>query len=322
MPIRVLEPGLATSIQDRGRFGYYHLGIPPSGAMDQYSLLAANLLVANAEDAAGLEITYLGPKLEFTEAALVAVTGAELQPRFGGETRPLWESFPVSAGDVLSFGFLKAGARAYLAVAGGIDVPVSLGSRSTYEIGSLGGVGGRGIQAGDELPIGASNGAAAGRSVPRALRPELSLEQEIRVVMGLYDHLLTEEARRDFLATVWTLGPEANRMGLRYRGKPLAWRPREPAFGAGSDPSNIVDAPYPIGSIQVPAGVEPILLHREAVSGGGYAMICTVISADMDAVGQSQPNARTRFVGVDIDGALEARKAHRARREELRSALA
>lgn len=322
MTIRIRKTGLATSIQDRGRFGYYSLGIPPSGAMDAFSLLAANLLVGNPEDAAGLEITYLGPELEFQAPAIVAVTGAELEPKVGGESRPLWESFSVSAGDVLSFAFLKAGARAYLAVAGGIDVPVVLGSRSTYEIGSLGGVGGRGIQEGDELPIGVSSGAAAGRCVPKALQPRFALEQEIRVVMDLYDHLLTDQGRRDFLATDWKLTPEANRMGMRYRGKPLAWREREPAFGAGSDPSNIVDAPYPIGSIQVPAGIEPILLHRDAVSGGGYAMVGTVISADMDAVGQSQPNSKTRFVEVSLEDALDARKAYRARADQLRRALA
>ena len=132
MPIRVKAPGLSTTVQDLGRPGYYHLGIPLSGAMDHLSLAAANLLVGNDEGAAGLEIVFLGPELEFTSDATVAVTGAVMTPKVNGEARENWASFAVKKGDVLSFDFLKAGARAYLAVSGGIDVPVVLGSRSTY----------------------------------------------------------------------------------------------------------------------------------------------------------------------------------------------
>lgn len=138
MAIDVLAPGLATTVQDPGRNGYYDVGIPPSGALDQYSLLAANLLVGNPDRTAALECTYLGPQLRFSEAALVAVTGAAMTPRVNGDERPQWESFPVAAGDVLDFGFLTAGARAYVAVSGGIDVPVVLGSRSTYGLGPSG----------------------------------------------------------------------------------------------------------------------------------------------------------------------------------------
>ena len=144
--------------------------------------------------------------------------------------------------------------------------------------------------------------------MPEALRPDLPNELEIRVVMGLYDHLLTDDGRRTFLETTWTLTPVADRVGFRYKGAQLDMVKREQPFGAGSDPSNIVDAPYPIGSIQVPGGVEPIVLHRDAVSGGGYAMIATVISADMDAIAQSAPGSTTRFVAVDLEAALAARR--------------
>ena len=309
MPIEVVKPGLSTTVQDGGREGYYHVGVPPSGALDQFSLVAANALVGNRPGAAVLESPYMGPELRFTEPALVAVTGAELEPRINGEGRPRWASIAVDAGDVLSFGHLKAGARMYLAVAGGIDVPEVLGSRSTYGLGALGGIEGRPLQAGDELSIGASaDGAAPGRAAPEALWPDLPDELEVRVVMGLYDHLLTEAGRATFLESTWTLTPVADRVGFRYKGEALDMVRREQPFGAGSDPSNIVDAPYPIGSIQVPGGVEPIVLHRDAVSGGGYAMVATVISADLDAVAQSAPGSRTRFVAVDLEGALAARR--------------
>jgi biotin-dependent carboxylase-like uncharacterized protein len=319
--IAVIKPGLSTTVQDAGRVGYYDVGIPPSGALDLFSLAAANLLVGNVEGAAALEIAYLGPELRFDAEAVVAVAGAELVPRVDGAERPLWEAFEVPADGVLSFAHLRGGARAYLAVAGGIDVPELLGSRSTYALGSLGGYEGRPLAAGDSLPVG-SGGRPSRAAVPEELRPTFSTELEIRVVMGLYDHLLTDDGRRTFAETVWTLTPTADRVGFRYKGEKLEMLERDQPFGAGSDPSNIVDAPYPIGSIQVPGGVEPIILHRDAVSGGGYAMIATVISADMDAVAQSAPGAKTRFVAVDLDGALAARAERNRRLERLREALA
>jgi biotin-dependent carboxylase-like uncharacterized protein len=318
--ISVLKPGLSTTVQDAGREGYYNVGIPPSGALDGFSLAAANLLVGNDAGAAGLECAYLGPELEFGSDAVVAVAGAEMTPRVDGAEQPLWEAFSVGAGSVLSFAHLRGGARAYVAVAGGIDVPELLGSRSTYVLGGLGGFEGRPLAAGDALPVG-SPGRAASGSVPEALRPTFGMELEIRVVMGLYDHLLTDDGRRTFEETVWTLTPTADRVGFRYKGSKLELLEREQPFGAGSDPSNIVDAPYPIGSIQIPGGIEPIVLHRDAVSGGGYAMIATVISADMDAVAQSAPGAKTRFVPVDLEAALSARAERNRRLEKLREAL-
>lgn len=322
MPIEVRKPGLSTTVQDTGRNGYYDVGIPPSGALDQFSLTTANRLVGNAPDAAALECVYLGPELVFTEAAVVAVGGAELPPRVNGQERPLWESFPVAAGDVLDFGFVKAGARAYIAVGGGIDVPRVLGSRSTYGLGGLGGFSGRPLQECDELAIGPDRAGRPGVALPPGLRGAYPKDVEVRVVMGLYDHLLTGAARRNFLETTWTLTPVADRVGFRYKGAELEFVERERPFGAGQDASNIVDAPYPIGSIQVPGGVEPIILHRDAVSGGGYMMLGTVISGDLDVVAQSAPNTRTRFVEVDLDTALAARRDYHQRTRRVAEVLA
>jgi biotin-dependent carboxylase-like uncharacterized protein len=263
----------------------------------------------------------MGPKLRFGEDAVVAVAGADLEPRVDDEPREGWTSFAVGAGQTLSFGHVKAGARAYVAVSGGIDVPEALGSRSTYALGALGGYDGRPLQEGDELATGSGNGAAEGRVVPDELRPELAKEAEIRVVMGLYDHLLTDAGRSTFVETTWTLTPTADRVGFRYKGEKLELLEREQPFGAGSDPSNIVDAPYPVGSIQIPGGVEPIVLHRDAVSGGGYAMVATVISADMDAVAQSPPGSATRFVPVELEDALAARRERADRLARLGDTL-
>jgi biotin-dependent carboxylase-like uncharacterized protein len=323
MAIDVKKPGLATSIQDAGRPGYYHLGIPLSGALDQQSLLLANLLVGNDEGAAVIECTLLAPELQFDAPALVAVTGADAQVKVNGVEVPRNESFPVQAGDTLGFGFMRLGARLCIAVAGGIDVPLVLGSRSTYGLGAFGGFQGRKLQAGDKLPVGVPSARARpGRRVAAELLPALGKEVALRVLPGIYFHRLEEVSVTSFFADTWTVASEADRIGYRYKnGTPLAFLPRTPPFGAGADPSNIVDAGYPYGSIQVPGGREPIVLHRDAVSGGGYAMVGTVISADMDLIAQMQPNHKARFVRVDMTQALAARADRHRRLNRLRDAL-
>ena len=158
--------------------------------------------------------------------------------------------------------------------------------------------------------------------VPEALHRDFRFPTELRVVTGLYWHLLTAEADVSFFADTWKVAPEADRIGYRFRGgRKLALVERKPPFGAGSDPSNIVDSCYPYGSIQIPGGTEPIVLHRDAVSGGGYFMLGTVISADMDIIGQMQPHTPTRFVAVDMDQALAARHDRRRLLERLREAI-
>jgi biotin-dependent carboxylase-like uncharacterized protein len=323
MTIEVIKAGLATSVQDAGRPGYYNIGIPLSGAVDQYALRAANLLVGNDAGAAALEATLLGPELLFRAPAIIAVTGAEATPKLNGEGRPRNESFAVRADDRLSFDFMRVGARIYIAVAGGIDVASILGSRSTYALGALGGFAGRKLAAGDVLPVGAPRpGARAGRALASNLVPAYPKSLELRVMTGLYFHRLTEESGKTFFEDTWTVAPEADRIGYRFRkGRPLAFHKHKQPFGAGSDPSNIVDAGYPYGSIQVPGGLEPIILHRDAVSGGGYAMIGTVISADMDRIAQMQPNNLARFVRIDMAAALEARAEYESRIVRLNAAL-
>ena len=322
MAINVLKPGLSTTVQDLGRPGYYHIGIPTSGGMDMLSLTAANLLVGNPAGAAVLEAVFLGPELEFTQDATVAVTGADLPPKVDGDERAGWTSFAVKKGQVLSFGFLKAGARAYIAISGGIDVPVVLGSRSTYTLGALGGFHGRKLQAGDVLALGEGAGVD-GRSVPAALRRMPGTPAALRMLPGLYWHRITEAAGIRFFEDTWKVAPEADRIGYRFKsGHPLEFVPREQPFGAGSDPSNIVDACYPYGSVQVPGGTEPIVLHRDAVSGGGYFMVGTVISADMDLIGQLQPHTPAQFVKVTMEEALMARKDRQTVLNGIKAALA
>lgn len=322
MTFEVIKPGLLTTIQDLGRPGYFHLGIPEGGAMDRAAMRIANMLVGNPEDAAGLEAVFMGPELEFSEDALVAVAGAEMPVFVDGEEQGCWSSFPVKAGQTLKFGYLKTGARIYIAIAGGIDTPAALGSRSTYPIGALGGFEGRALAAGDRVPVGKPTANAKERTLDRALLAELANPVELRVLPGLYWHRLTEASQKQFFADEWTVAPEADRMGYRFRGGcPMEFVEREQPFGAGSDPSNIVDGCYSYGSIQIPGGTEPIVLHRDAVSGGGYFTVGAVISADMDLIGQLQPNTKVKFRQVDMAQALTARHERSARLERIRSAL-
>lgn len=321
MALKINKPGLSTSVQDLGRPGYFHLGIPIGGAMDRFALRCANMLVGNREDAAGLEAVFMGPEIEFTEDATVAVCGADMPITLDGAPVEGWSAFQVKAGQTLGFGFLRFGARAYIAVSGGIATEPDLGSRSTYPIGALGGVHGRAIAAGDVIPVGAGTGTP-GRMVPEAMRRGPGNPAELRVITGLYWNRLTEAAGKGFFEDTWTVAPEADRMGYRFRGgRALEFVEREQPFGAGADPSNIVDGCYSYGSIQVPGGTEPIVLHRDAVSGGGYFTLGAIISADMDLIGQLQPNTQVRFVEVDMEQALAARAARRAMLQRVRDAL-
>lgn len=307
----MIKPGLVTTVQDQGRSGHYHLGIPPSGALDQISSRAANLLVGNAASAAVLECALMGPELRFGRDAVIAVTGAQMPVTVDGEQQPANAAVPVAAGQLVVLGFAAAGARAYLAVDGGFAVPEQLGSRATYALGGLGGHEGRPLAVGDHLPLGPQGSAPVGRTLPEELQVPLVKERELRVVRGLYDYRVEKESLERFFTEPWKVGSEADRVGYRLKGgTPLDFVPREPPFGAGDDPSNITDACYPIGSVQVPSGTEPIILHRDAVSGGGYMMVGTVVSADLDAVGQLPPNATVLLTEVTLEQALAARADH------------
>jgi biotin-dependent carboxylase-like uncharacterized protein len=321
MPLEVRKPGLQTTVQDEGRPGVYAQGMPPSGAMDKHSYRVGNLLVGNPPGAAVLEMTYLGAEIEFTEDAVFAVTGADMQPKLNGEAVDGWTSHAAHAGDVLSFGYLTSGARAYLAVAGGIDVPEFEGSRSTYTLVGLGGHEGRALVAGDVLRVGNGVPGTPGRSVPEDLRPVYGPETELRVVVGLASYRLEPASLAELFETTWTVTTDANRVGYRYRGGELRFTEREPPPGAGSDPSNVVDFGYPVGSLQVPGGIEPICLLNDAVTGGGYATVATVISVDLDRLGQSKSNDRTRFLEVSLDEALQARHDRQAELARVREAI-
>lgn len=309
--LEVVAPGLFSTVQDRGRAGYYAMGIPPSGAMDLFAHDAANVVVGNRRDAATLEVTFVGPTITFREFSLIAVTGAEVDVTLDGVRVPQWTSQVVRAGQTLEFGMMRTGARAYISVRGGIAVPLVMESRSTYPTSVLGGHQGRSLRPGDTLPVGELSAAGTrlrgAVSVPDRLRPDYPEQQEIRVVSGLCDYRLTAAAVESLYSTPYSVTSEANRTGYRFAGRSLDFVERVAPFGAGADPSNVVNLGYPVGSIQVPSGTELICLLRDAVTGGGYATVGTVISADLDRIAQAKSPDSVLFRPVTIEQALGER---------------
>ncbi|TYT60401.1 5-oxoprolinase subunit C family protein [Natrialba swarupiae] len=317
--IRITDGGIASTVQDLGRFGNYHIGMPPSGAMDEYAHTVANYLVGNDEDAATIEMTYQGVTATFDEDAVVAITGADMSPTHNGDPIDTWTTVAVEAGDELELSFATEGARAYLAVAGGIDVPEVMGSRSTYTLVGIGGQDGRTLEDGDELAIGErteDRRDLVGETVGDEYVPEYATEDTVRVILGLTDYRLTEESKADLCEAEWTVSPEADRVGYRLDGPDIEFEERDQPFGAGTDPSNVVDLGYPVGSIQVPQ--KPIVLMQDAVTGGGYATVGTVISVDRGRLAQRQTHKSVYFEPVEIDDALTARQERHDRLSEIR----
>ena len=319
--LEVLDGGLRTTVQDMGRCGGQALGIPPSGAQDGFALRTANLLAGNPPGgplvvggepgAAGLEMTLGRLRLRALEDHVLALAGADTGATIDGEAAPCWSSFVLRAGQTLACGLALSGARAYLAVHGGIDVPLYRGSRATHVSGGFGGLEGRPLAAGDRLPVGAAAGPAdqlAGRRLRADLVPRYAPPAEVRVVAGPEAHHFTAESVEAFFATAWTLNPKADRTGMRFIGPQLSFKPGRPRYlveDAGVDPSNIViDPGAPVGTIQVPSGVEPIVLCVDSPSIGGYARIAVVISTDMARLGQVRPFEETRFVRVSHEDAV------------------
>ena len=322
--LNVLEPGLLTTIQDLGRLHWYHIGMPPSGALDDFAFRVGNLLVGNNEAAAGLEVTYAGPRLEASADTLIAVTGADTDFRINDRPAGQWQAQAVKPGDSISLGGVRHGARAYVCVAGGVAVPERLGSRSTYMLGRFGGLDGRKLTGGDQLPLGqpcVSPETMLGRTFDPALIPVPQKELAVRVVMGMCSHRVTPASLAEFLAAEWEVSTEADRIGYRLKGPAFEFNPGERPFGAGADPSNVVDLGYPVGSIQIPGGLEAIVLLNDAVTGGGYTTIGTVITADLDLIAQASPGCHIRFHEVGINEALQARRKRKARIEQVRLEL-
>jgi antagonist of KipI len=282
--VRVSGAGLLTTVQDAGRWGYQARGVPVAGPMDRVSYRLANALVGNAATAAALEVTLIGPRLEFVDERRVSVTGAEF------ENVPAAVEFAVSPARPLIFGHRVRGARAYVAIAGGIDVPRVLGSRATHLPSAMGGFQGRALRAGDELPLGPPGDRPA--AVVSAFR---RTDATLRVLPGPQADRFAQEALAVLQSAPYRVGTDSNRVGYRLSGPRLQ-------HVKGAD---ILSDATPIGSIQVPASGQPILLMADCQTTGGYAKIATVISADIPVAGQLAPGDELRFAVCSLSEAMD-----------------
>jgi len=295
----VIQPGPLTTVQDLGRYGYQQYGVPVSGAMDNYALRVANLLVGNNEGEAGLEITLLGPQLRLLEDTVVAITGADLSPMLNNNPLPMWAAVMVGCGATISFHWPKKGCRSYLAVAGGIDIPKVMGSSSTYVKSHIGGVEGRPLRAGDCLKSGKARPGILERKLAPQYVPEYRDQSEVRVILGPQDDYFTEKGIRDFLHSEYTISTEADRVGYRLQGPRIEHK-------GGAD---IISDGIPLGAVQVPGDGLPIVLMADRQTTGGYAKIATVITVDVPKLAQAKPGDKVRFLQTTEE------KAHQALRE-------
>lgn len=327
MSITVLKPGALSLLQDLGRYGYQRYGVLVGGAMDEWAHRVANVLVGNDENEATLEITLTGPSLRFDEPATVAVCGADLSPRVDGAggTHALPHGRPVTiaAGSQLRFGARVAGARAYLAVGGGFDVPLVMGSRSTYVRGGFGGLEGRALRSGDVLRVrkreavaraarAASENAASDRaaltlSVPATpvVMPvaQIAPVQAIRITAGRHWDVFTPQARRQLLDEEFRIGAQSDRMGYRLDGPELA-RAR---------PIEMISESVTFGTIQVPPDGKPIILMADRQTTGGYPKIASVASVDLRLLAQMAAPAKLRFALISL---ADAQRIYLARERE------
>jgi antagonist of KipI len=299
--IEIIDSGFFTTVQDLGRYGYQRYGVPVSGAMDLFGLRAANVLVGNPQSAAALEITLVGPRVRFLADAIVAITGADLQPQLDDRPLPGWRPFVAPEGAVLSFGHARDGLRAYLAVAGGIDVPAVLGSRSTFTRGGLGGFDGRALQAGDRIRTGVTGlDRVEGRAFAPENIPVYGHDHAVRIVLGPQDEAFTCEGISTFLSAVYSLTPKSDRIGLRLSG---------PRVSHKASPDIVSDG-IPFGAVQVAGDGLPMILTADRGTTGGYTKLATVISADLPRLAQALPGDRVSFREISLA------EAHRALREQ------
>lgn len=295
MKMQILMPGMLTTVQDAGRFGYLKSGITSSGVMDDEAFASANAMLNNPDDAAVLEVSYFGPTILFAgepgEETVIAVTGADMETCLDG--RPVDTSRPIGVreGQTLSLGYAKEGCRTYIAVSGGIDVPEVMGSRSTNLKCAIGGYHGRALKAGDMLELFEPLTDYEEVKDNRYERPDYGKQLTLRVVMGPQEEYFSEKGIDTFLSDTYSVTDASDRMGCRLEGA---------AIESVNGTDIVSDAIVP-GAIQIPPNGKPIVLLRDRQTTGGYAKIATVVSGDLWKLAQAKPGDKVTFQKVELE---------------------
>ena len=297
MSITILNPGMLTSVQDLGRIGYQQFGVSVSGVMDPRSASIANILVGNDEGEAVLECTMMGPHIRFDAPNIIAITGGDLGATLDGQRIDTYRAIPVNAGQTLRFTMLRTGCRAFVAFAGGLDIPVVMGSRSTNMKAKIGGYQGRKLQKDDVIGFRAPKTDLKNLGL-RHTSPEFMprAEYKLRIVLGPQDDAFTERGITTFLSSVYTLTPEFDRMGCRLDGELIEH----------VKSGDIISDGIAFGAVQVPSAGKPIIMLADRQTTGGYAKIANVISADFRILAQLKAGDKVHFEKVSIAAAQEA----------------
>lgn len=297
--ITILEPGLLSTIQDIGRYGFQKYGVPVSGALDNFALRGANAIVGNDMNAACIEMTVIGPSIKFNYPTSISITGADLSIKLDGRKIDRWSSIQIEAGSVLTSDGIQDGMRSYLAINGGINVPMVMGSKSTYIAASFGGYKGRPLMAGDTLFVDEPNSEIRhqDRNLPEDLEPiHYGHSHIIRVVLGPQNSNFTSDAINTFFDSRYVVTNNSDRTGYRLSGPQLKHESSADIISDGTQ----------IGSIQVPADGNPIILMSDRGPTGGYAKIGTVITSDLGLIAQARPDDNLVFRQVSIEEAENA----------------
>jgi len=309
----VLEPGILTTIQDLGRYGFSQFGVPPSGALDTFSLRVSNLLVGNEENEACLEVTLMGLRIRALEEVVIAITGGDLSPTLNGESLEMWRTHLLVQDDIIAFKKVNAGCRAYLSTSGGFVVPKIMGSSSTYLSGKFGGVEGRPLRRGDLLYT--SNGSSLdklGLRFPGDWIPSLEKVVFLRVIPGPQDHHFTEKGFQALISSSYEVTPQCDRMGVRLEGPRIERR-------SDVEESIISEGLIP-GAVQVPGDGKPIIILTELVT-GGYTKIATIITTDLPRVAQLKPGDRVKFKPISVKDANHLLKEQEERLKEFKKII-
>jgi len=291
--INVIKPGWFTTVQDLARYGFQQYGMPVSGTMDRFAAIVGNRLVDNPDQTALLECTLKGPELLFQQDTVIAITGADLSPTIDDKHVPLWERIAMPGGSRLRFGAQRSGSRTYLAIAGGIDVPMILGSRSTHSSSATGGLQGRALKPGDILSMGRPTQSAdrmMERRLPDQLRPRYDRSITLRIIPDPRQEYFAESALATLTGSSYSVTPQSNRMGYRLTGPQLV--------RTGSD--RFISDGTVMGALQIPPDGQPILLMADRQTTGGYPTIAVVISADLPLAAQLMPGNTIRFTTCTI----------------------
>lgn len=322
--MKIMNPGLHTTIQDKGRIGSYHLGVPPSGAADKKSFILGNILLGNPEEYPALEMKIKGSKIKFTKETFIVLTGAPAIVLLNGKQQNMWKVIKINKGDILEIKDITEGIYTYLCLSGGINSPIMLGSKSTCLASGFSGLIGRTLLEGDELelpsPLPGVENYLDKELIKEAL-PLFKNEIKVRIILGITEDLVSDEGIISLLNDTWSIQTQSNKVAYRLKGGEITYKNKKPPFGSGGELGNIVDIAYPIGAVMIPNEKEIIILLNDGTGGGGFVTVGALISSDISRLSQMKPLSNVKFEAITIDQAMEIKDKEEKLIEKVKQSI-